>query len=141
MPPRPARKRGAAPSPLAWQVAGMEAPDRDQNAEEDGLRARRATGDVDVDRENPVDAAGAGVSLPDDAPGGGAGSHGDHDARIGDGLDRAADGSLQVARDRASDHDPVRVAWGGDEVNAEATNVVHRVQEGGELPVAGVAGA
>jgi hypothetical protein len=33
------------------------------------------------------------------------------------------------------------VARGGDEVDAEATNVVHRVQEGGELPVAGVAGA
>src|SRR5258708_13037517 len=142
MPPRPARKRcAAAPSPLAWQAAGMEAPDRDQDAEEDGLRARRATGDVDVDREDPVDAAGAGVSLPDDAPGGGAGSHGDHDARIGDGLERAADGGLQVARDRAGDHDPVRVAWRGDEVNAEATNVVHRFPEAAELPVAGAAGA
>jgi hypothetical protein len=101
------------------------------------LGARRAAGDVDVDREDPVDAAGAGVSLPDDASGAGAGSHGDHEARLGDGLECAADGGLQVARDRAGDHDPVRVARG----SAEAANVVPRVQEGGELPVAGVAGA
>src|SRR5450759_4912177 len=136
MPPRPARKRGAVPLPLARQAAGTEAPNRDQNAEDDGLRARRAAGDIDVDRQDLVDAAGAGVSLPDDAPGGGAGSHGDHDARVGDGVKRAADGGLQVARHRAGDHDPVRVARGGYEVDAEATNVVHRVQEGGELPVA-----
>ena len=71
------------------------------------LRARRAAGDVDVDREDAVDAAGAGVSLADDAPGSGAGSHGDHDAGLGNGLDYAADGGLQVARDRAGDHDPV----------------------------------
>src|SRR5258708_9904186 len=136
MPPRPARKRcAAAPSPLAWQAAGMEAPDRDQDAEEDGLRARRATGDVDVDREDPVDAAGAGVSLPDDAPGGGAGSHGDHDARIGDGLERAADGGLQVARDRAGDHDPVRVAWGAADVNAAAPTAVPRTLAGDAAPV------
>src|SRR5450759_4731455 len=140
-PPLPARKRGVVLLLLAWQAAGTKAPNRDQDAEDDGLRARRAAGDVDVDRQDPVDAAGAGVSLPDDAPGRGAGSHGDHDARIGDGLKRAVDGGLQVARHRASDHDPVRVARGGDEVDAEATNVVHRVQEGGELPVACVAGA
>src|ERR1035437_7698684 len=45
-----------SPSSLAWQTAGIEAPDRDQDAEEDGVRARRAAGDVDVDSEYPVDA-------------------------------------------------------------------------------------
>src|SRR5450759_1570634 len=125
----------------SWSPSGIEAPDGDQDAEDDGLRARRAAGNVDVDGENPVDATGARVTLPDDAPRGRTGSHGDHDARIGDRLERAADGGLQVARDRARDHDPVRVARGGDEVDAEPTNVVHRVQESGELPVAGVAGA
>src|SRR5215467_751676 len=104
-------------------------------------RARRAAGDVDVDRQDPVDAADAGVSLPNDPPGRGAGSHGDHNAGVGDGLKRAEDGSLQVASYRTRDHDPVRMARGGNEVDAEATNVVHWVQEGGELPVAGVAGA
>src|ERR1019366_1760160 len=55
------------PSPLSGLAAGIEAPDLDQDAEEDGLRARRAAGYVNVDGENPVDAASAGVSLPDDA--------------------------------------------------------------------------
>src|ERR1019366_5010656 len=59
----------------------------------------------------------------------------------GDGLKRATNSGLQVARHRAGDHDPVGVARGGYEVDAEATNVVHGVQEGGELPVAGVARA
>src|SRR6516162_2658159 len=126
-------KRGAVPSPLVWQVAGIEAPDRDKEAEDDGLRARRAAGDVDVDRQDPVDAAGARVSLPNDPPGRGAGSHGDHNAGVGDGLKRAEDGGLQVASYRTRDHDPVRMARGGDEIDAEATNVVHWVQEGGEF--------
>src|SRR5450759_583374 len=122
-------------------ATSIEAPERDQDAEDDGLRARRAAGNVDVDRKDAVDSPGARVTLPDDAPRGRTGSHGDHDARFGDGLDRAMHGDLQVARDRAGDHDAVRVARRGDEVDAEATNVVHRVQESGELPVAGVTGS
>src|SRR5450759_1701170 len=83
----------------ADQASRIEAPDRDQDAEDDGLRARRAARNVDVDGENPVDAPGARVTLPDDASRRGTGSHRDHDARSGDRLDRAADGGLQVTRD------------------------------------------
>ncbi len=125
--PRPSAEDGSA-LPLAGGPAGVEAADRDQDAEDDGLRARWAAGDVGVDRENAVDAAGAGVSLADDAPGGGAGSHGDHDTWLRNSLDRAAAGGLQVACDRAGDHDPVRVARGGDEVDAEATHAVDWIQ-------------
>jgi hypothetical protein len=126
-------------SPPTRQTTGIEAPDRDQDAENNGLRARRATGDVDINREYLIDTAKAGVSLPEDAPGG-AGTYGDHDARVGNGLDRAADGSFKVARDRAGDNDPVRMARGGNEIDAKAADVVYRVQQGGEFPVAGVAG-
>src|SRR5450759_5773314 len=122
-------------------ATSIEAPERDQDAEDDGLRARRAAGNVDVDRKDAVDSPGARVTLPDDAPRGRTGSHGDHDARFGDGLDRAMHGDLQVARDRAGDHDAVRVARRSDEVDTETTNVVHRVQESGEFPVTGVARA
>ena len=100
---RDRRSRRAGP-------AGIQPADRDQDPEDDRLRARRTAGDVDIDRENPVDAAGARVSLADDAPGGRAGSHGDDDARLGYGIDGAKHGSLEVARDRAGDHDPVGVA-------------------------------
>jgi len=147
--PRRELRRRAWPSTGARPVtpstcggaAGIEAPERDQDAEDDRLRPRRAAGNIDVDRQNLVDAAGARVTFPDDATGGGAGAHGDHDARVGNSLDGAAHGGLQVARDRAGDHDAVGVARGGDEVDAEATHVVHRVQKGGEFPVAGVAGS
>jgi len=122
-------------------ATGIEATDRDQESEDDGLRARRAAGDVDVDGKDSIDAAGAGIPLADDAAGGGAGSHGDDHARVGDGLEGATDGGFEVARDRAGDDDAVGVARGGDEVDAEAAHVVHGVQQGRELPVAGVAGA
>src|ERR1017187_6957349 len=56
---------------LAGQAAGVEAPERDQDAEDDRLRPRWAARDIDIDRQNLVDAAGAGVSLGGDAPGGG----------------------------------------------------------------------
>src|SRR5674476_1356528 len=64
------------------QPARIESPDRHENAEDDGLRARWAAGNVDVHGEDPVDAPGARVTLPDDAPRGRTGSHGDHDARV-----------------------------------------------------------
>src|SRR5450756_1116133 len=81
---------------LADQASGIEAPDRNQYAEDDGLRARRAAGNVDVDGENPVDAPGARVTLPDDAARRRTRSHRDHDARSRDRFDRAADGGFQV---------------------------------------------
>lgn len=65
-------RAGELPEP----AADVEAPDRDQDAEDDGLRARRTAGNVDIDRKDPVDAAGAGIPFSDDPPGGGAGSHG-----------------------------------------------------------------
>ena len=101
----------------------------------------RTAGYVNVKGEHPVDAASAGIAPTDDASGRGAGSHGDHDARVRDGLDSAADGVLQVTRDGVGHDDPVGVARGGDEIDAAATHVVHRVQESGELLVVGVAGA
>lgn len=50
-------------------ASGIEASDRDQHAEDDRLRARRAARDGDVDREDSIDAAGAGISFADDTPG------------------------------------------------------------------------
>src|ERR1035437_10468167 len=97
-----------------------ETPERDLDAENDCLRPRRAARDIDIDRQNLVDAASAGVALAGDAAGSGAGTDGDHDTRLGDGLDRAAHGGLQVARDRSGDHDPVPVARSGNQVDAEA---------------------
>lgn len=43
--------RTASPARRTREPARIEAPDRDQDAEEDGLRARWAAGDVDVDWE------------------------------------------------------------------------------------------
>src|ERR1019366_10031426 len=112
---------------------------RNQNPEDDRLRPWRTPRNVDIDREDPVHSPGARVTLPDDAAGRRARTHGDHDAWTGDRLDRAAHRGFQVARHRPGDNDAVRVARRGNEVDAEAANVVHRIQQRGELPVARVA--
>jgi len=61
------RPRPVAPS-TCGAAARIKSPERNQDAEDDRLRPRRAARDMDIDRQNLVDAAGARVSLPDDAP-------------------------------------------------------------------------
>ena len=61
------------------------------------LRARRAAGDVDVDRQHVRDAVAGGVRPGEHAAGDGARADGHDQARLGHRLVRAQRGLLEVA--------------------------------------------
>ena len=106
-----------------------------------GRRRRRATRDLDVDRDDVGDAAEGGVALAEDAARAAAVAHRDDELRIG----RRVVGPLQrdrhVLRDRAGHQQQVGVARARDELDAETFDVVVRIAEGVDLELAAVARA
>ena len=120
---------------------GRQAVERRQDAPEDVRRLGRAPGHEDVHGNDLVDAAGDGVAPPEDAAGLGAVAHRDHQLRVGRRLVRLPERHLHVARDRAGDQQQVRVPGRGDEVDAEALDVVDGTREAADLELAAVAGS
>ena len=95
---------------------------------------RRAAGDVDVDRDDLVDALGDGVRVPVRAAAVGAGAEGDDVLRLGHLLVEPLDRGRHLVGDRAGDDHQVGLARAGRERDdAEPDEVVAGHGRGDEL--------
>src|SRR5713101_2838155 len=115
--------------------------DRKQDAVQEGVRIGRAAGDVNVHGKDRVHAAPGRVVLAEDAAAAAARAHGHHQARFGHGGVSLAQGQFHVTGDRPGDEQHVGVTGRGDEVDAEAFEVIDRAVQSDNLNFAAVAGA
>src|SRR6516162_6922021 len=100
---------------------------------------RRAAWNININWNNLVDAAEAGVVLPEDAATAPAGADGNHQAGRRSGVESLAQGQFHIARDRAGDQQHIGVARGGDEMDTEAFDIVNGAVEAGDFYFATVA--
>src|SRR5688572_3256592 len=111
--------------PALGHVLVLDALLQQDDALEQRLGPRRATGHVDVDRDDLVDALGDGVAVPVGAAAVGARAHGDDVLGVGHLLVKAADRYGHLVGDGAGDDDEVGLAGAGRERDdAEAHDVV-----------------
>src|SRR6266571_4549917 len=107
---------------------------------EQSLRPRWTAGNVHIDGHNLVHPSEGCVALAKDTAADTASADSDDHLR----LRRRAPGLQQrqfhIPGHRTGDQKHIRVAWRGDEVNAETLDVVDRVVQGDDLQLASVAG-
>ena len=130
-----ARAGSAGRRPLALR----QPSDRQEDSEKDGIGARRTARHENVNGQELIHAARARVAASDNASRRGARADGDHHAGLGDGFVGPANGHLQVAGHRTGDDDAVGMARRGHEIDAQPADVIDRIQQRREFPVAGIA--
>ena len=141
LPRCPDRGRTGTPWPARERPAGLEAANRGEDAVQEGVGIGRATGNIDIYRDDFVHAAEAGVVLAEDAAAAATGAHGHYQSRRGRGVVGLAQSQFHVARDRAGDQQHVGMTGRGDEMNAEALDVIHRAVQSRDFDLAAVARA
>lgn len=106
----------------------VDSPEKPQDTIQDCQWMWRASGDVQVNRENSVHAlvnlGAAGKGPAADC----AGADRNDDLRVRDGVVGLQDGVMHVPRNGACNQEPIRMARGGGELNAEP----------GEIPADGI---
>lgn len=98
-------------------------------------------GDLEIDRDESLDRAMAGIGITELAAIAGTGASGDHVFGSRCGAPGAAQRGLHVARDHTGDQQDIGMPWRGDEMQTEAFQIMVRVGEGMDLQLAGIAGA
>ena len=122
-------------------MARLPSRRRTDQRQGDRLGGRWAAGDPDVDREQLVQREGELGRVGEHVAAEGAVAEGGDAARLRHRRVGGEQGALHPPRHRPGDEEDVGVTGGGDDVEAEALQVVLRRGGGGQLVLAGVAGA
>lgn len=106
-----------------------------------GLRSRRTAGNQDIDRQDFADPVAPGIRACEHAAAYRTRASGNDQLGLGHGFVRPPGRFLQVPRHDPRDEQQVGMAGRGDKVDPESLDVVVGVQQGGDLPIAAIAGA
>lgn len=120
--------------PISLQFVQCE-----QNAVDDRLRPGWTAGNGHGNRQKLVDPAEVSVAFTENAAVNGTISNRQHHLGIGSGLPCLYYGLGQIARDASCGDQHVGMSWRSDEIDAEPLDIVNRIEQSGEFPVAAVA--
>src|SRR2546425_9220472 len=121
--PSGADDNGGTP-PAGRHVLLLDPLLQQDDALEQRLGPRRTAGDVDVDRDDLIDALRDRVGVPIGAPAVGAAPHGDDVLGVGHLLVQTANGRGHLVGDRPGDDDEVRLSGAGGEGDHPETHDV-----------------
>jgi hypothetical protein len=119
--------------------AGSQSAYGGENAVQEGVRIGRATGNIDIHRDDLLHAAQTGVVLAKDTAAAPASPDRHDQPRLRRGVICLPQGQLHVARYRAGHEQHVGMARRGNKVNAEPLDVIHRAVQPHDLQLATVA--
>ena len=106
---------------------------------EESLWPGWTSGNVNVDGHDVVDASQRGVVLAKDAATDAAGANRDDDFRFRHSLIGFQQGQFHIPGDRPGDQEHIGVTRRGNELNAEAFEVVDRIVQGNDFQFASIA--
>ena len=109
------------------------------HAVDDGLGPRGASGDIDIHRDDAIDAAADVVALAEDAAAGGADADGHHHFGLGQLMVDVAYDRLALLIDRAGHQEDVRVLWVAGVEHTQAFDIEYRREASQHFDVAAVA--